>query len=171
MCILSHAIPGTGDATSFQMILPQKQVGRRSDIYVFCCSYTHNVAPKNKWIAFVSTTVETTSPAEELKAGLSLLGHIDEKFVEVVDVFEPLDDGKTYVFFNYRSMQFLNFFFCCVNEPVHMVYRDKIYISKGYDATSHFESEIDDVLDMYERITGKTLDLEKEDLAKRQEQH
>lgn len=49
--------------------------------------------------------------------------------------------------------------------------RDKIYISKGYDATSHFESEIDDVLDMYERITGKPLDLEKEDLAKRQEQH
>lgn len=97
MCILSHPIPGTGDATSFQMILPQKQVGRRSDIYVFCCSYTHNVAPKDKWIAFVSTTVETTSPADELKAGLSLLGHIDEKFVEVVDVFEPLDDGKTYV--------------------------------------------------------------------------
>lgn len=52
-----------------------------------------------------------------------------------------------------------------------MVCRDKIFISKGYDATSHFESEIDDVLDMYERITGKPLDLDKEDLAKRHEQH
>eukprot|EP00889_Picochlorum_renovo_P005901 jgi/Picre1/32931/NNA_008260.t1 len=141
MCILSHPVPGTGDASSFQMILPQKQVGRHSDVYVFCCSATHNVAPKNTWIAFVSTTVETASPADELNAGLSLLGHIDEKFVEVVDVFEPLDDGKT----------------------------DKVFISKGYDATSHFETEIDDVLNMYERITGKPLDLDKEDLSKRQE--
>ena len=37
-----------------QIILPQKQVNRRSDIYVFCCSYTHNVAPRDKYIAFVS---------------------------------------------------------------------------------------------------------------------
>lgn len=48
--------------------------------------------------------------------------------------------------------------------------RDKAFISKGYDATSHFESEIDDVLNLYERITGKPLDLEKEDLRRAQEQ-
>ena len=52
-----------------QIILPQKQVGRRSDIYVFCCSYTHNVAPKGKFIAFVSTTVETANPEAELAPG------------------------------------------------------------------------------------------------------
>lgn len=52
-----------------QLILPQKQVGRRSDIYVFCCSYSHHVAPKDKWLAFVSTTVETTDPTAELAAG------------------------------------------------------------------------------------------------------
>lgn len=52
-----------------QLILPQKQVDRRSDIYVFCCSYSHNVAPKNKWLAFVSTTVETADPHAELAAG------------------------------------------------------------------------------------------------------
>ena len=27
-------------------------------------------------------------------AGLQLLGHVDEQFVEVVDVFEPLEDGS-----------------------------------------------------------------------------
>lgn len=32
--------------------------------------------------------------------------------------------------------------------------RDQCYISKGYDATSHFETEINDVLSMYQRITG-----------------
>lgn len=142
MCIMSHPIPGTGDVHSAQIILPQKQVGRRSDIYVFCCSYTHNVAPKNKWIAFVSTMVETNNPQAELAPGLALLGHVDEKFMEVVDLYEPLDDGRN----------------------------DKAFISKGYDATSHFETEINDVLDLYRRITGKPLDLEKEDLRKAQEQ-
>lgn len=39
---------------------------------------------------------------------------------------------------------------------------DKAFISKGYDATSHFETEIADVLDMYRRITGRELDLDKE---------
>ena len=45
------------------------QVNRRSDIYVFCCSYQHNVAAKDMWIAFVSTTVETGSPENELLPG------------------------------------------------------------------------------------------------------
>lgn len=45
------------------------QVSRRHDIYVFCCSYEHNVAAKGKWIAFVSTTVETRNPEQELLAG------------------------------------------------------------------------------------------------------
>lgn len=142
LCVLSHPIPSTNDSHSVQIILPQKQVGRRSDIYVFCCSYAHNVAPRDKWLAFVSTTVETADPASELAAGLQLLGKIDEKFVEVVDVHEPLESGQ----------------------------RDGCFISRGYDATSHFETEIEDVLDMYLRITGKVLDLSAETLAKRQEQ-
>ena len=45
------------------------QVQRQSDIYVFCCSFEHNVAAKNKWIAFVSTTVETSRPEHELLPG------------------------------------------------------------------------------------------------------
>lgn len=142
LCVLSHPIPSTNDSHSAQIILPQKQVGRRSDIYVFCCSYAHNVAPRDKWLAFVSTTVETADPAAELAPGLQLLGKIDEKFVEVVDVHEPLESGQ----------------------------RDGCFISRGYDATSHFETEIEDVLDMYLRITGKVLDLSAETLAKRQEQ-
>jgi hypothetical protein len=63
-------------------------------MYVFCCSYAHNVAANNKWLAFVSTTVETSTPELELGPGLALLGPVDEKFVEVVDVHEPLADGS-----------------------------------------------------------------------------
>ncbi|KAK9802654.1 hypothetical protein WJX73_001138 [Symbiochloris irregularis] len=138
ICIMSHPIPNTDNSHSVQIILPQKQVNRRSDIYVFCSSYEHNVAAKGKWIAFVSTTVETQSPEQELLPGLALLGPVEEKFVEVTDIMEPLSSGQ----------------------------QDGAYISKGYDATSHFETEMDDVLQMYTRITGKQLDLESKDPRK-----
>lgn len=83
------------------------------------------------FIAFVSTTVETGTPEAEVEAGVRLLGPVLEKFVIVSDVHEPVADGK----------------------------EDKCFISSGYDATSHFESTIDDVLAMYTRVTGEKLDV------------
>lgn len=44
----NHPIPNTDNAHSVQIILPQKQTGRKSDMYVFCCSYAHNVAAKGE---------------------------------------------------------------------------------------------------------------------------
>jgi Rab GDP dissociation inhibitor len=32
-------------------------------------------------------------------------------------------------------------------------------VTKSYDATSHFEQASEEVLEMYQRITGETLDL------------
>ena len=46
LCILSHPIPNCGDSHSVQIILPQKQTGRQTDMYVFGCSYAHNVCAK-----------------------------------------------------------------------------------------------------------------------------
>ncbi|CAN0922972.1 Guanosine nucleotide diphosphate dissociation inhibitor 1 [Linum grandiflorum] len=131
IAIMSHPIPNTNDSHSVQVILPQKQLGRRSDMYLFCCSYTHNVAPRGKFIAFVSTEAETDNPQVELKAGIDLLGPVDEIFFEVYDRFEP------------------------VNEPS----LDNCFISTSYDPTTHFESTVTDVLNMYTMITGKNLDL------------
>jgi len=131
ICILSHPIPETNDSESCQIIIPQKQVGRKSDIYVSCVSFAHMVAPKGKYIALVSTTVETSNPIAELDPGLKLLGPIDEKFPSVYDTFEPISNGTD----------------------------DKVFISSSYDAASHFETASYDVLDIYKRITGKDLDL------------
>ncbi|RWW70066.1 hypothetical protein BHE74_00022287, partial [Ensete ventricosum] len=97
--------------------------------YLFCCSYSHNVAPKGKFIAFVSTEAETDRPEVELKPGIDLLGPVDELFFETYDRYEP------------------------VNEPS----LDNCFISTSYDATSHFESTVMDVLSMYSMITGKVM--------------
>jgi len=87
---------------------------------------------KGKYIALVSTTVETADPASELKVGLDLIGPIDDQFIIVSDTFTPLSDGT----------------------------KDKCFISTSFDATSHFETATTDVLDLYKRITGKEVDLE-----------
>lgn len=131
ICIMSHPIPDTNDSHSVQIILPQKQLGRQSDMYVFCCSYTHNVAPKGKYIAFVSTETETDNPEVELKPGIDLLGAVDEIFFDIHDRYEPINEQED----------------------------DNCFISTSYDATTHFESTVQDVISMYSRITGKGLDL------------
>ncbi|KAL4319668.1 hypothetical protein GQ457_18G015340 [Hibiscus cannabinus] len=131
VCIMSHPIPDTNDSHSVQVILPQKQLGRKSDMYLFCCSYAHNVAPKGKYIAFVSAEAETDNPEQELKPGVDLLGTVDEIFYDTYDRYVPTND--------------------------HGV--DNCFISASYDSTTHFETTVIDVMEMYTKITGKNLDL------------
>lgn len=44
-------------------------------------SYAHNVAAQGKYIAIVSTTVETGEPEAEIEPALELLEPIDQKYV------------------------------------------------------------------------------------------
>jgi len=131
ICFLKHPIPNTADADSLQLIIPMNQVGRKNDVYICCVSAAHNVCPKGYWVAIVSTIVETNNPEAELKVGLDLLGPVEEKFVGVSDVFVPNSDGR----------------------------EDKVFVSKSYDATSHFQTVTADVRDIYKRVTGKDLEL------------
>jgi len=133
ICLLDHPIPNTKDALSTQLILPQKQLGRKSDIYISCVSYTHQVSAKGWFVAMISTTVETDNPEAEIQPGLNLLGPIKQKFLEVSDAFEPTDDGTA----------------------------NQLFISKTYDATSHFETTCIDVLDIFKRGTGEEFDFSK----------
>jgi len=131
ICILSGPVPNTKDADSTQIIIPQKQVNRSSDVYVSVVSSSHNVAPEGKFIAMVSTTVETNNPENETASGVALLGNVLERFTIVSDTFVPQNDGT----------------------------QNGIFISTSYDATSHFETTCYDVSDIYRRVTGKQLDL------------
>ncbi|MGH0124645.1 UNVERIFIED_CONTAM: hypothetical protein FKN15_036718 [Acipenser sinensis] len=81
ICVLSHPIKNTNEANSCQIIIPQNQVNRKSDIYVCMISYAHNVAAQGKYIAIVSTTVETSEPEKEIEPALELLEPIDHKSV------------------------------------------------------------------------------------------
>ncbi|KAK5653846.1 hypothetical protein OQA88_7770 [Cercophora sp. LCS_1] len=134
ICILKHPLPNTNDSDSCQLIIPQSQVGRKNDIYIACVSSAHNVCPKGYWVAIVSTIAETAANHHvELAPGLERLGKIEEQFMgSPIPLYEPLEDGK----------------------------KDQIFISKSYDASSHFESTTDDVKDIYRRLAGEELVVE-----------
>ncbi|KAI1412167.1 rab GDP-dissociation inhibitor [Hypoxylon sp. FL1857] len=134
ICVLKHPLAGTNDCDSCQLIIPQSQVGRKNDIYIACVSSAHNVCPKGYYIAIVSTIAETSANHHlELQPGLDRLGQIEEQFLgPPIPLYEPLEDGT----------------------------KDNIFISKSYDATSHFETTTDDVKDIYARATGEELKVE-----------
>jgi len=133
ICVLKHPIPGTDNADSAQIIIPQNQVKRKNDIYIACVSATHNVCAKDVYIAIVSTIVETDRPEMEIAPGLQLLGPIYEKFVSISPLYCPTSDGKA----------------------------DNIFITRSYDATSHFETVVDEVNDLWQRAVGTKLELKK----------
>jgi Rab GDP dissociation inhibitor len=91
ICILDHPLPNTNNATSCQIILPQKQLGRQFDIYVNMVSFAHAVCGKGLYLAMVSTTVETANPEAEIQPALELLGPVLEQFVSVSDSYAPKD--------------------------------------------------------------------------------
>jgi Rab GDP dissociation inhibitor len=131
ICVLKQPVPNTNKHESCQIILPQKQVGRKSDIYIGVVSFSHHVAAQGHYIAICSTTVETDNPKAELEPAFKVLGSIEEKFFIIKDTFQPLGDGS----------------------------KDQVFISQSYDATSHFETASLDILDLYKRIRGEDLDL------------
>lgn len=137
IALLDQPIAGAEGANSFQVIFPAAQVARQNDLYLFCCGADHKVAPVGRFVAFLSTTVEGSAEGmtakataeRELAAGLQLLSSATRIFFDVYDLMSPLKDGKT----------------------------DHVYLSESFDATTHFETAITDVMGMYKRITGADL--------------
>jgi len=136
ICILKHPIPGTEDTDSLQIIIPQNQVGRRNDIYIGLLSANQGVCAKDVYVAIVSTVAETSTPELELEKGLALLGPIYEKFVSVSPLYTPTTTGR----------------------------EDNIFITRSYDATSHLETVVADVRDVWKRAMGEELDVKKREV-------
>ena len=132
ICIMNHPIPKTKDMPSTQIIIPQKQVGRKNDIFIASLNYTHCVCLKGYYLAIISTILETNDAKTELKPAFDLLGNVIETFITINDEYEPVD----------RS------------------FKDNVIIPKSFSSVSHFEPDTKDVLELYKIITGKELDID-----------
>ncbi|MEQ2239874.1 Rab GDP dissociation inhibitor beta [Ilyodon furcidens] len=127
ICLLNHPVKNTHEASSCQIIIPQTELSRKSDIYICVVSYSHSLASDGMYIATVSTTVETNNPEKEVQPALELLEPIMQKFVSITNLLVPNEDGR----------------------------KSQIFVSRSYDATNHFDSECEDIKDMYRRVTGE----------------
>lgn len=73
---------------------------------------------------------------------------------------------STRILFTFLALYLYNYFdrFVTVSPiytPVSNGTQDNIYITRSYDATSHFETVVEDVHDVFKRVTGKDLELKK----------
>lgn len=138
ICILGAPIPNTKNtdgnaALSCQIIMPQKQFKppRQNDVYVMMVSWAHSIAARDKYVAIVSTVVESADPEKEIEPAIKLLGPVLEKFVSISEYREPTDNGV----------------------------QDQVFVTTSYDPTSHFEDASTEVIKMWKTITGEDLDL------------
>ena len=139
ICILQEPIPKLGqDVRSCQIIIPQGQCGRKHDIYITMVGSYLECSPPNRYVVTMSTTVETDleHAVDELKPAVAMIGakNILERFDDVSPFYLPILENES----------------------------DNTYCSQSYDATSHFETILNDVSAMYKRITGEDLSLELE---------
>jgi Rab GDP dissociation inhibitor len=94
-------------------------------------SYSHLICAKGIYVAIISATVESENPEEEIQPAIDLLGDILEMFVSVSTLYDPATPGQ----------------------------ESNLWVTSSYDATSHFESASEDILQIYEQIVGEKLDL------------
>ena len=131
ICILNHPIPNTNDVASCQIILPQKQINRKNDIFIAVLNYTHCVCKKGYFLAIISTIAETDKPETEIEVAMDIVGPILEKFDKVSEIYQPIDT----------------------------TFKGNVFITSSFDPQSHFENDTDNVLEIYEKIIGHPLDL------------
>jgi Rab GDP dissociation inhibitor len=175
ICILKHPIPGTEDADSVQLILPQNQINRRHGIF-FCSSLAELQPPLNllrqiftsPWSRqrtmsarrtyMLPSLVQLSRQIDQSKRSLLVSGSSVPstrstkslflmlqltsvpRFISVTPLYTPISDGA-----------------------------DNIFITRSYDATSHFETVVEDVQDVWKMVIGQDLVLKKREIQEVQE--
>lgn len=156
ICILGGPVPSTSGSSSCQIIIPQKQLQRKSDVYVSVVSSTHGICLKGKYIAIVSATCETDNPEKGSLTPPSASAWTREvtKAVALQKRCCSCAEGSCAELEPALSiLGEIEEKFLMVSDL--LVAKDdgtasNIFVSSSFDATSHFESATEEVLTMYD---------------------
>lgn len=132
---MDHPIPKTNNFNSCQIVLTGGEIKKGNDIFIALFNSTYCVCPKGYYLAIISTIVETENYINEIKPAMDIIGDVLEVFDEVSDIYYPIDTS----------------------------FKGNIYITSSYDHECHFENDINNVIEIYEKITGAKLDLNLEE--------
>ncbi|XP_064198104.1 rab GDP dissociation inhibitor beta-like [Anguilla rostrata] len=157
ICIMNHPIKNTSDANSCQIIIPQNQVGRK-----------HGESGRG---------LGPAREGGEVFSGWSFGGdnrfffcflckNLSGNMVECTALQFLRRKKKKFSIRNYIADISLSIcFFLCrlvsisdMHVPVDMGAESQVFISRSYDATTHFETTCDDIKDIYKRMTGTDFD-------------
>ena len=147
------------------------------DIYISSVSYAHRLSARGTYVAIVRTMVITLNWFRcfyhiigtirlrrmirwpillDIAPGLDLLGPVMQRFDNICETFEPTGDGMADRCF----IRFVSLF--QLRAPCHnwgLLFSVSCLSSSSFDATSHFESTAQDVLKLYQAVTGEELDM------------
>jgi len=130
-----------------QIIIPGVEAKRKNDIYVSFLSSSHNVCPKGKYFAVVSTindgaTVDDTADSAAVTAAVNreikLALQVLSKDNKVLEQFTWINNERA----------------PAANLP------SNVHMTKSMDAQSNFENVMKEVLQVYKAVTGKEFDVE-----------
>merc|ERR1711939_559165 len=98
------------------------QINRKSDVYLFSINSEHKVCSRDRFVACASSTIEGPTDGltaeqvaqRELAVALPYMNPAIDMFYDIADINYPNSDGR----------------------------EDNVYVSKSYDATSHFQTAV-----------------------------
>lgn len=171
ICILKHPIPGTDDADSVQIIIPQNQVHRqhgtrvivlerRSGLIMHCFqTFISLRSPRLTMSArrtyMLPSSAQSSRPTTPSKKS-SLVSSSSVPYMRSTRPFLPEFLQLTF------ALRFVSV--SSIYTPIADGKEDNIFITRSYDATSHFETVVDDVHDVWKRIIGKEMVLKKREI-------
>mmetsp|Transcript_8177 Transcript_8177/g.10778 ORF Transcript_8177/g.10778 Transcript_8177/m.10778 type:complete len:524 (-) Transcript_8177:194-1765(-) len=116
------------NADSCHLIVPGNEMGCRNDIHIAVFSSFQGLCPHGAHLLVLTKVVETESPSEELRPAFAYLPNIVQRYDEIRTMYEATDDGT-------RD-------FCFA-------------FSDNYSESCTYEDDMEEVLSVYEKITGK----------------
>ena len=145
ICILDHPLPGgiqnaistpnrhhpLPDAPACQIVLAAAELSRKNDVHIVVCGHSHHICASGRYVAAVSTVVETDHPEQEIEAALALLGPIHTKLVSSSPRLEANVSGDN----------------------------DGIWVTSSCAASPNIDIDMVDVLKMWQHIHGREFSL------------
>jgi Rab GDP dissociation inhibitor len=122
ICIVKGVVSILGNVKSAQVIFLASDFERKNDIFLAVLGKREYAAPEGYHICIISTVKETIDPSNEVEPIVNKLGNVVRKYLEVKDIKVPTQEHKN------------------------------IFISKGVDQTTHFESLYDDIFRLSKEI-------------------
>jgi Rab GDP dissociation inhibitor len=170
ICILKHPIPQTDNSDSCQIIIPQNQVGRRNgermpQLTSWIRSDKFPQIFISPWFLRPTMCVQRTSTLP-LSAQLWRLPLLNSKSDQVLSSLAPFTTSTclSHTISDHRLPCFRFVSVTPLYTPTSTGESDSIFVTRSYDATSHFETVVDDVHDVFKRVTGKDLILKKREV-------